>query len=450
MLDFVWNLLSFVLVLGVIVTVHEYGHFWVARKVGVKVLRFSIGFGKPLVRWHDKLGTEYVIAAIPLGGYVKMLDERVETVPQEQRHLAFNNKSVYARIAVVAAGPIANFLFAIIAAMAIYLIGVKSVLPVIGDVEENSLAARANIQAEQTIVRIGDNETYSWRDVLLSLMQEIGNDEVVIEVRDPELGNKYHRLDLSQWRIDDDSESPLKTLGIVPYRPELTLQLAVVGEQTPAQMGGLQVKDIIHLVDGEPVATWQAFVNIVKQSPNKEILLTISRGEEKLNVPVVPTSKVDQQGLSHGFLGVVPYANPWPDEYIVTQQYGVFDAFFLGVDKTWQLISVSFNTVVNLITGQVSVKNLSGPVGVAIGAGNSTSIGFVAILEFLAFVSVSIGFFNLLPLPILDGGHLMYYIIELIRKKPVSEKTQELGFRIGALILVLLTGLALFNDFTRL
>jgi regulator of sigma E protease len=446
---FIWNLLSFILVIGIIVVVHEYGHFWVARRCGVKVLRFSIGFGKPLFKWYDKLGTEYVVAAIPLGGYVKMLDERVESVAEQDKPHAFNNKSVYQRIAIVAAGPLANFIFAIVVSAIMFMVGVRTILPVIGDVVPDSLADNARLQAGQQIIAINDQNVFGWRESLLTLMENIGDQDIKIDVKDPNLGFQQSNLDLSNWRLQDNV-NPIVDIGIIPFRPTETLQLANVQANSPALYAGLQINDIIHLVDGEPLNSWQQFVAIVEAAPNKPLLLTISRGESKLNVEVTPGNKKSSQGLIQGYLGVIPFVEKWPESMIVTQQHNLFNAILLGTDKTYQLIKVSFATVINLITGQVSVANLSGPVGVAIGAGASTSSGAMSLLDFLVFVSVSIGFFNLLPLPILDGGHLMYYIIELIRKKPVSEKTQELGFRIGALVLVLLTCLALFNDFTRL
>lgn len=450
MIEFLWNLASFILVIGVVVTVHEYGHFWVARKCGVKVQRFAIGFGKPLFTWRDKLDTEYAICALPLGGYVKMLDERVDDVKAHDKHLAFNNQSVYKRIAIVSAGPLANFIFAIVASMVIYMVGVRSALPVIADVSENSIASQAGLEPGHRIVSIDNDAVYGWRDALFSLMEKMGKERVEIEVSREGSLTQHLILDLSDWKLVDDKASPLLSLGITQYTPEITTQLAWIEKGSAADKAGLVQNDTVHLINGEPVNTWQDLVNIVKQSPNQALLFTISRGEQKLNVEVTPQVKEDETNRLVGFIGVAPYRKPWPEAYISEREYGPIDALLLGVDKTWQLIAVSFNTVVNLITGQVSVKNLSGPIGVAVGAGQSTSVGVVAMLEFLAFVSVSIGFFNLLPLPILDGGHLMYYIIELIRKKPVSEKTQELGFRIGALILLLLTSVALFNDFTRL
>ncbi|SFC20993.1 sigma E protease regulator RseP [Pseudoalteromonas denitrificans] len=450
MFDFIWNLASFVLALGILVTVHEYGHFWVARKAGVKVLRFSIGFGKPLITWNDKLGTEYVIAAIPLGGYVKMLDERVEAVDENEKHLSFNSKPVLSRIAIVAAGPLANFAFAIILLWTMYMIGVQSIKPVIGDVEPDSRAFLAGIKADQTLISIAGETVFDWRETTFSLMQNMGEEKVEIIVNDPIEGQIVKNLNLKSWTLDDNVKSPIHAIGITPYRPLITTELAHIAEDSAAKKYGLKVGDKIYLIDGEKISNWPQLVKLIQASANKPLLMTISRGSEKLNIKVVPDNKPTKDGFSQGYLGVIPLASKWPESYISTRQYGLIDGFFLGVDKTWQMVSLSFEMIGNLLTGQVSVKNLSGPIGIAQGAGASVSYGLVAFLSFLALISVNLGVFNLLPLPILDGGHLMYYIIELIRKKPVSEKTQEFGFRIGALVLLLLTGFALFNDFMRL
>ncbi len=450
MFEFLWNLSSFIFALGILVTVHEYGHFWVARKAGVKVLRFSIGFGKPLVKWYDKLGTEYVIAAIPLGGYVKMLDERIESVHESQKHLSFNNKPVLSRIAIVVAGPAANFLFAILMLWGMYLIGVQSIKPVVGEIELNSPAEVSGLVAGQTLISIAGDEVYDWRDTTFALMKNMGEPHVSIVVESDSRGKEVKNLNLADWKLEDPDVSPLASIGIIPFRPAIKLELAHIAENSAAQQAGLLLGDTIHLVDGEKVNNWHALVNIIKHSANKPLLFTISRNNEKLNIEVIPQNKPTKDGFSQGYLGVMPTAEPWPKEYIIQRQFGPIDGLLLGIDKTWQMVSLSFDMIGNLLTGQVSIKNLSGPIGIAKGAGTSVSYGLVAFLSFLALISVNLGVFNLLPLPILDGGHLMYYVIELITKKPVSEKTQEIGFRIGALVLLLLTSFALFNDFTRL
>lgn len=450
MFDFFWNLGSFILALGILVAIHEYGHFWVARKMGVKVLRFSIGFGKPLLKWHDKYNTEYVIAAIPLGGYVKMLDERVDDVPANQRHLSFNAKSVHARIAIVAAGPMANFLFAIFALAVMYMVGVQSVKPVVGSITEGSRAEQAGIMPSQHIIKIGDDDITTWQDATFALMSNLGEESVEVIVRDKNLQPRVKTLNLEGWKLDQQDVPPLSSLGIVPFRPQATLTIAAVTKDSAAEHANLQVNDTILAVNGETISNWQQLVNLITQSANKSLQFSVKRQDTIKAITVTPKGRIDNNGIEQGFLGVAPVVQQWPDGYVETRHYGPLDSIVRGTKETWRLITLSFDMIGNLITGQVSVKNLSGPVGIAVGAGTSVSYGLVAFLSFLALISVNLGVFNLLPLPVLDGGHLMYYIIELFRKKPVSEKTQEFGFKVGALLLIFLTCFALFNDVSRL
>ena len=450
MFDFFWNLGSFILALGILVTVHEYGHFWVARKAGVKVLRFSIGFGKSLLKWHDKYNTEYVIAAIPLGGYVKMLDERVDEVPANQRHLSFNAKSVQARIAIVAAGPMANFLFAIFALAVMYMVGVQTIKPVVGSVVEGSRAEQAGIMPTQQIIKIGDDDISNWQDAAFSLMSHLGDKSVAVTLRNENYQQTVQTLNLDGWKLDQQDVPPLSSLGIVPFRPQATLVIAAITKNSAAEQANLQVNDVILAVNGETMSSWQQLVNLITQSANKSLQFSVKRQDSIKTITVTPKSRVVSNGIEQGFLGVAPVVEQWPDDFVETRHYGPLDSIVLGTKETWRLITLSFDMIGNLITGQMSVKNLSGPVGIAVGAGTSVSYGLVAFLSFLALISVNLGVFNLLPLPVLDGGHLMYYIIELFRKKPVSEKTQEFGFKVGALLLIFLTCFALFNDVSRL
>ena len=450
MLDFFWNLGSFILALGILVAIHEYGHFWVARKMGVKVLRFSIGFGKPLLKWHDKYNTEYVIAAIPLGGYVKMLDERVDEVPENERHLSFNAKSVQARIAIVAAGPLANFLFAIVALAAMYMVGVQSVKPVVGSITEGSRADQAGIMPSEQIIKIGDDTIATWQDATFALMSSLGEQSVPVVVRNENYQEQTKMLNAEGWKLDQQDVPPLSSLGIVPFRPQATLTIAAITKNSAAELANLQVNDTIIAVNGETISDWQQLVNLITQSANKSLQFSVKRQDSINSVTVTPKSRINEHGIEQGFLGVAPVVQPWPEGYVETRSFGPLDSIARGTQETWRLITLSFDMIGNLITGQVSVKNLSGPVGIAVGAGTSVSYGLVAFLSFLALISVNLGVFNLLPLPVLDGGHLMYYIIELFRKKPVSEKTQEFGFKVGALLLIFLTCFALFNDVSRL
>lgn len=451
MIGILWNLVSFIVALGILVAIHEYGHFWTARRCGVIVQRFSIGFGKVLWRKVGKDGTEYVIAAIPLGGYVKMLDERVEEVEESQRHRAFNRQGVLARIAIVAAGPIANFIFAIFAFWLMYLIGVNGIKPIVGDVTSNSIVASAGISSGDEIVSIDNEPTKHWQDVNLALVGAYGQASVDISV----INERYttpivKTLNLGQWKFEPEKQSPFVSLGFVPYFPQPSLVLSAVADGSPAQLAGLQIGDQLVEIDGVKITKWQQFVKIIEQSGGTSVTVTYQRMDSVISTTLIPQIKTNQQGNKIGFAGISPTPTPWPEENQVTLDYGIYDALVKGMDKTWQLVTLSFNMIGKLITGDLSVKNLSGPLSIAQGAGQSASYGIVAFLGFLALISVNLGIINLLPLPVLDGGHLMYYFIELLTGKPVPERVQEVGFRIGAALLFMLMSVAIFNDFTRL
>jgi regulator of sigma E protease len=456
MVDFIWNLGSFIVALGILVTVHEYGHFWVARRCGVKVERFSIGFGKAIWRKVGQDGTEYVIAMIPLGGYVKMLDERVDEVPAELISQAFNQKTVWQRIAIVAAGPIANFIFAIFALYIMYLIGVPSVKPIIDSTVEGSPAALIQIEQEQQILSISGQKVRNWEDVNLALIGHIGDDEIEIELaplsrlEGLDANSRHYRLDTRNWQFDPEKESPITSLGLGMFRPKVMPDIALIAKDSPAERAGLKINDTVLAIDGERYQDWSWFVELVQASAGKELVLNIRRAGEVLDVTVTPEAKQDAQGKVVGILGVSPTQAQWPENMRIELEYGIVDSFFAAGDKTWQLTIVSLKMIGKLFTGDVSVKNLSGPISIAQGAGASANYGLVYFLGFIALISVSLGIMNLLPLPVLDGGHLLYYFIEVITGRPVPEKAQEIGFRIGAALLLVLMSVALFNDFARL
>ncbi|MGI2259589.1 sigma E protease regulator RseP [Shewanella sp. GXUN23E] len=456
MFDFLWNLGSFIVALGILITAHEYGHFWVARRCGVKVERFSIGFGKAIWRKVGKDGTEYVVALIPLGGYVKMLDERVEDVPEQLKDQAFNRKSVWQRIAIVAAGPLANFLFAIFALYVMYLIGVPTIKPVIDSVSADSPAAvvRLNDKPEQ-ILAIDGQQVRNWEEVNLALMAHIGDPSVAITLapvdRVQDAGNsRTYELDTRQWQFDPEKQLPSSSLGLNPYRPAITPEIAVVDGGSAAELGGLKKGDMIVAVNGQPYTGWDAFSNTIRASADTPMQLTVRRQGEQLKLDVTPKATQGRDGQTIGVMGIVPVAENWPENMRLQMQYGIVDAFGAALDKTWKLIDVSVSMFGKLFTGEVSVKNLSGPISIAQGAGNSAEFGLVYFLGFLALISVNLGIVNLLPLPVLDGGHLMYYLVEVVTGKPVPERIQEIGFRFGAALLLMLMSVALFNDFARL
>ncbi|MDI5830341.1 sigma E protease regulator RseP [Shewanella xiamenensis] len=456
MLDFLWNLGSFIVALGLLITAHEYGHFYVARRCGVKVERFSIGFGKAIWRKVGQDGTEYVIAMIPLGGYVKMLDERVEDVPDNLKDQAFNRKSVWQRIAIVAAGPIANFIFAIIALYFMYLIGVPSLKPVITSTTPGTAAAQIQVTEPMQVTAISGQPVRNWEEVNLALVGHIGDDSLTLSLaplnclQRLDTDTRTYTLDTRQWRFDPEKESPITALGLGVYRPAIEPQIALISEGSAAAKSDLKVGDTLVAINGQQYTDWQAFVDIIQHSANVPVELTVRRNGEQFAISVTPASVKNSDGKDVGVLGVSPAQAQWPENMRLQLEYGPIESFAIAADKTWQLVVVSFKMIGKLFTGDVSVKNLSGPISIAQGAGNSANYGLVYFLGFLALISVNLGIINLLPLPVLDGGHLLYYFVEVITGKPVSEKVQEIGFRFGAALLLMLMSIALFNDFARL
>lgn len=450
MFTFIWSLVSFILALGILVAVHEWGHFWVARRCGVKVERFSIGFGKALWRRKDKLGTEYVIAAIPLGGYVKMLDERVEQVAEQDLPHAFNRQHVLKRIAIIAAGPGVNFIFAIFALFLMYLIGLDTVKPLIGEIHQDSIASVSGLQADTLIRQVGGRDTPDWEAVNLELISHIGRANMEIEfVQQGSDVIQSRTLDISAWEFDPEKVSALASLGIRPFRPEITNTLGLVAENSAAQTIGLEVGDKILRLDGTTMENWEQIVGYVAQRPEVKVTIEVQREFETLRLSGMIGSR-DEDGVARGYLGVSPTFAPWPDGLLFTHQYAVGEALSRATTKTWRLMTLSIEMIGKLLSGDVSVKNLSGPISIAQGAGMSASSGLVYFLGFLALISVNLGIINLLPLPVLDGGHLLYYFIELLSGRPVPDAVQEIGFKIGGVLLLLLMSIAIVNDITRL
>ena len=446
-----WNLLSFIVALGVLITVHEYGHFWVARKNGVLVKRFSIGFGKALLRWRDKQGTEFVIAMIPLGGYVRMLDERIDPVLPQFRDLAFNHKTVWQRMAIIAAGPAANIVFAVFALWLMYLLGVQTMRPVVADVAPQSIAQRAGFNINQQIMAVNGHSATDISSVNLLLVEQIGRDSIELQLQDLQSSKRSTVvLDTSEWQFDPQQQTVFDSLGLTLARPEVLTTLATVAPDSAAERAGLMAGDKLLSIDGTPVNSWQQVPQIISNSANVSLSFEIERAGQQITLNATPDQVFGDDGFSQGVLGVTPQIGPWPEGVLYTRQYNALDAVGAGAKHTWQLVRLSVSMIGKLLTGDVSVKHLSGPIAIAQGAGTTASIGLVAFLSFLALISVNLAVINLLPLPVLDGGHLMYMLVELIRGKPVSEKTQETGFRLGALVLLMLMGIALLNDISRL
>ena len=449
MLSILWSFVAFIVALGVLITVHEFGHFWVARRCGVKVERFSIGFGKALWRRTDRQGTEYVIALIPLGGYVKMLDERVESVPAELRHQAFNNKTVLQRASIIAAGPIANFIFAVFAYWVVFIHGVPGVRPVVGEIMSGSVAAEAQITSGMELKAVDGIETPDWDAVRLALIGKIGDSSATLTVSQfGQQATQQKQLNLRDWQFEPDKQDPVVALGIRPRGPQIETTLAEVQARSPASAAGLQAGDRIVKVDGQALTQWQVFAAQVRDNPGKNMALEVERNGEPLTLTLTPEAKPGN--AAEGFAGVIPRVIPLPDEYKTVKQYGPFAAIGEAGVKTWQLMKLTVSMLGKLITGDVKLNNLSGPISIAQGAGLSAEYGVIYYLMFLALISVNLGIINLFPLPVLDGGHLLFLAIEKIKGGPVSERVQDFSYRIGSILLVLLMGLALFNDFSRL
>jgi len=449
-LSFLISVVSFIVALGILVAVHEWGHFWVARRCGVKVQRFSIGFGKALWRRTDKLGTEYVIAAIPLGGYVKMLDERVDEVSEQDLPYAFNRQHVLKRIAIIAAGPGVNFIFAIFALFVMYLIGLQTIKPVVGSIEPDSFLSQSNIPQNAILTQVGPRKVVDWEDVAYEFMSFIGHDEMLIKWTDEK--STYERsatINISQWKFDPDKTSVFASLGLTPYRPKVLNVLGYIEDGSAAQSIGFQENDKIVSLDGTSMQNWEQIVGYVSTRPNQFVQVDVLRNGQIVNLSGTIGSKTVEQ-KTKGYMGFTPTLEPWPDGVVFVHKYGVVKAMSKAMDKTWRLMTLSIEMLGKLITGDVSVKNLSGPIAIAQGAGTSASLGLVYFLGFLALISVNLGIINLLPLPVLDGGHLLYYVIELFSGRPVPESVQEVGFKIGGVLLLLLMSIAIVNDIARL
>ncbi|MEG0244362.1 sigma E protease regulator RseP [Pseudomonas sp. WS 5412] len=437
--------------LGVLVTFHEFGHFWVARRCGVKVLRFSVGFGMPLLRWHDRKGTEFVIAAIPLGGYVKMLDEREGEVPADQLDQSFNRKTVRQRIAIVAAGPIANFLLAMVFFWGLAMLGSQQVRPVIGAVEAGSIAAKAGLSAGQEIVAIDGEPTTGWGAVNLQLVRRLGESGTVqLVVREQDSTAETPReLVLDKWLKGADEPDPIKSLGIRPWRPALPPVLAELDPKGPAQAAGLKTGDRLLALDGQVLGDWQQVVDLVRVRPDTKIVLKVERDGAQIDVPVTLAVRGEAKAAG-GYLGAGVKGVEWPPSMVREVSFGPLAAIGEGARRTWTMSVLTLDSLKKMLFGELSVKNLSGPITIAKVAGASAQSGVADFLNFLAYLSISLGVLNLLPIPVLDGGHLLFYLVEWVRGRPLSDRVQGWGIQIGISLVVGVMLLALVNDLGRL
>lgn len=446
------TILWFLVALGVLVTIHEFGHFYVARRCGVKVLRFSVGFGKPLWSVYDRQGTEYTVSAIPLGGYVKMLDEREGDVPEHMLPYAFTRKSVWQRIAIVAAGPVANFILAVLLFWVMLLPGVTDIVPIVGKVEPNSVAAEAGLEAGQEIKAVDGEPTPTWQALNRQLLQRLGESGTIgFTLSYPDSSLTYEtEASLTDWLKGVDEPNPIKGLGLTLYQPPFEVVIAKVMPDSPAEAAGLQVNDKVLSADGEAMEEWNTWVKYVRARPGQAMVLEVERNGRILELDITPKRILTEDGKPQGRVGVSPVVPEWPPEMLRQYEYSPITAFSKAVEKTWETSHFVLVSVKKLLLGQISTKNLSGPITIAKVAGASAKAGWDYYIGFLALLSVSLGVFNLLPIPVLDGGHLLYYMVEAVKGSPVSERVQMLGYQVGLFVVVGVMMLAVYNDIMRL
>ena len=447
------TIIAFVVALGVLITFHELGHYWVARWSGVKVLRFSIGFGRPLFkRSIGKDHTEWVVAALPLGGYVKMLDEREGEVLPHELSRAFNRQSVYKRFAIVAAGPIANFLLAILLYWILFMMGVNGIKPVIGPIKQATPVAFAAFEAGDIIQKIEGESVATWQDARWALLTQAvdRNPAVVVETIDLHGQTAVRKLDLSQIHADDLDANFLESIGFVAHQPSMD---PIIGQVIVGGIGhqaGLKEEDEILAINQKEILKWEELVKEIRANPGQLLKLEVLRKGQIIDIMITPES-VNENGQKIGKVGIAPKVDPsMVEKYLINVSYPPIKAFYKACWKAWEMTAFTFRMLGKMLIGEVSWKNVSGPITIADYAGQSAQMGVAPFLGFLALISVSLAVLNLLPIPVLDGGHLMYYLIEIIRGNPLSEKTLALGQQIGMALLLTLMIFAIYNDIYRL
>ncbi|MCO8045381.1 RIP metalloprotease RseP [Acinetobacter bohemicus] len=441
-----------ILLLGPLIAIHEFGHYIVARKLGVKVLVYSIGFGPTLIKWTSKKsGIQYQLSALPLGGYVKMLDEREGNVAEEDLPKAFNRQHPWKRIAIVAAGPLINLVLAVVLFWILFLPAQEQLNTRVGKIIPDTPAATVHMQQGDKIVAIDGTKVETWEKLSYALVDRVGETGNISIQAERSGETKTFQLPIQNF-LKDQSQSPLEELGFLPYRPQVPAVVSKLTADGAAIRQGMQEGDRILAINGTSMKDWYDVVQVVQASPEKLLKIEVLRDKQVIQLEVMPQGKRDNMGNVTGMLGVQgdPGKITIPAEYKQTIHYNPAEALVMAFDKTAQLSSMIVNSIVKMIRGMIGLDNLSGPITIAKVAGQSAEMGWETFISFMALMSVSLGILNLLPIPMLDGGHLVYYFIELIRGKPVSEQIQLVGFKIGMVLLGSMMLLALFNDFMRL
>jgi regulator of sigma E protease len=455
MLDVGSSILAFIVAIGVLVAVHEFGHFWVARRLGFKVLRFSIGFGRPLLQWRGGAPdhTEYWLSAIPLGGYVKMLDEREAPVDQADRHRSFNQRPVWQRIAVLLAGPGFNFLFAIVAYWAMFATGVPGIKPLIGAVTDDSVAARAGLQPDDEIEAVGGRPTQTWEHATLSMFSELLADarvDLTVRAADGNIRNVV--LDVRGREAELTEPGALFTgLGIRPG-PVVPAVIADVTPDAPAAQAGFAAGDEVIRAGDTDVQNWEQWVEFIRQRPGETVDVDILRGGRERSLQVT-IGTVEENGQTVGRIGASRLAQLPPEtleRLRAEQRYGLVESVPRGIEKTWEMSALTVRMLARMVVGDVSLKNMSGPIAIAEYAGASAQAGFSAFLNFLAVVSISLGILNLLPIPLLDGGQVVYQLAEWLKGSPLSERAMAFGQQLGVFFLIVLMSFVFYNDLSRI
>jgi len=452
-MTFLITIVAFLVALGPLIVFHELGHYIVARLCGVKVLRFSIGFGKPL--WKKSMGrdaTEWVIAAVPLGGYVKMLDEREGPVVTEELSRAFNRQPVWRRMAIVAAGPVANFLLAIALYWVLFMNGVPGMKPVIGQPPSGTVAATAGFAAGDTLVRIDDEPVTTWQDARWVLLQRaVQKSNVTMEVLDDAGRTASRKFDLSGLTPEDLDSDFLKKLGLTRFPLRAPPEVGSVNPDGAAARAGLKKGDEILEIDNARVESIDEAIRVIQENPGKNLLFSVRRDQAQIAIPVTPGLHVEKDGRKIGRINAVLQNRPELfAKYVVVVRYGPLDGLVRALHRTWDTSVFSLKMLGKMIVGEVSLKNLSGPITIADYAGQSAQNGATSYLLFLALISISLGVLNLLPVPLLDGGHLMYYVVEIFKGRPISDRAIEIGQHVGMALLFTLMAFALYNDINRL